>query len=214
MIGFMIGGKHTFKDWGLKCKEYKITFPKKQKNLFQVPGRNGKVDMSLPEQREAYEHRTIEIYCDAPDRSYEEWTNLVSDIANYVQDEYLSIIPDFDKDWYYRGWVTISPSKDWKVSSDIVFVIDAEPYKLRQNVTKVTIASDYDGVTAVLSNAKKKVTPKLTTDQEVIIDIGDKSINYAAGTYSDAGFTLSAGETEIVVTGVANVTIEYQEAKL
>lgn len=214
MIGFMIGGKHTFEDWGLKCKGYKITLPERQKNLFQVPGRNGKIDMSLPEQREAYKHRKIEIYCDAPDRNYEEWVNLVSDIANYVQDEYLSITPDFDKDWYYRGWVTISPSKNWKEGSDIVFVIDAEPYKLKQDVTVITIVGNDAGVTAVLSNAKKKVTPKLTTDQEITIDIGDSHLAYAAGTYSDAGFTLSAGETEIVVTGEANVTIEYQEAKL
>lgn len=214
MIGFMIGNKHTYKDWGLRCYDYKITLPKRQKNLFQVPGRNGKIDMSLPEQGEAYEHRKIEIYCDAPDRSYEEWMSLVSDIANYVQDEYLSVASDFDDGWYYRGWVTISPSKNWKVGSDIVFTIDAEPYKLKKDVTSVTIVGKSTGVTAILNNAKRKVIPKLTTDAGVTIDIGGKSIAYAAGTYSDAGFTLYAGETEIVVTGKANVTIEYQEAKL
>ena len=214
MIGFMIGEKHTYKDWGLKCKDYKISLPKRQKNLFQVPGRNGKIDMSLPEQSEAYEHRKIEIYCDAPDRNYEEWTNLVSDIANYVQDEYLSITPDFDEDWHYRGWVTISPSKNWKEGSDITFTIDAEPYKLKQNETVVTIAGTEAGVTKILSNAKKKVTPELTIDQEVAIDIGGSRISYAAGTHSDARFTLSAGETKITVIGKANVTIKYQEAKL
>lgn len=214
MIGFMIGGKHTYKDWGLRCKDYKITLPKRQKNLFQVPGRNGKIDMSLPEQSEAYEHRKIEIYCDAPDRNYEQWTNLVSDIANYVQDEYLSITPDFDEDWFYRGWVTISPSKNWKEGSDIVFTIDAEPYKLKQNETVVAIAGTDAGVIKVLSNAKRKVAPKLTTDAEVTVEIGDSSITYAAGTYSDKRFTLSAGETVIIVKGKANVTIEYQEAKL
>lgn len=214
MIGFMIGGKHTYKDWGLRCYDYKITLPERQKNLYQVPGRNGKIDMSLPAQSEAYEHRKIEIYCDAPDKNYEEWVSLVSDIANYVQDEYLSITPDFDKDWYYRGWVTISPSKDWKVGSDIVFTIDAEPYKLKQNETVVVIAGTGAGVMTALSNAKRKVAPKLTTDAEVTIDIGGNSKTYAAGIHPNAGFTLSAGVTEIVVTGEANVTIEYQEAKL
>ena len=213
--GFLIGNKHTYNDWGLRCYDYKITLPKKQKNLLQIPGRNGKVDTSWEEQSGAYEHRTIKIYCDAPDRNYASWANLVSDIANNVQDEYLSITPDFDSRYYYRGWVTIEPSKDFKVGSDIIFEVDAEPFKLKKDPT--TIVRNVSGSdTLILHNDKKIVQPKIITDEaDVMITIGENQYTYkTAGAYARAGFYLPAGDTEVTITGTATVTIEYQEGKL
>lgn len=214
-VGFKIGDKHTFRDWGLRCYDYKITFPERQKNLLQVPGRNGKIDVSLPQQREAYGHRTIEIYCDAPDRNYEEWTKLCSDIANYVQDEFMPVTADFDSGYYYRGWVTMNPSKEWKEGSDIVFTVDAEPYKCKQKITTVKVVGNTSGVRTILSNEKRKVNPKITTDAAVSIFVSGNTHNFnQSGTYERAGFELPAGDTPIIVTGKANVIIEYQEAKL
>lgn len=211
--GFEIGEKHTYRDWGLRCYDYKITLPESQKQLEQIPGRNGKIDVALPQQREAYGHRKIEIYCDAPDRSYEEWMMLVSDIANYVQDEYLTITPDFDPDYYYRGWVSISVSKEFKEGSDIIFTVDTEPYKLKQSVTEVSVS--VEGETSItLSNEKKKVNPKIITDADMQIIIGDNLYAYNAGTYAKAGFLLSAGETELTLIGTGNISFEYREGKL
>lgn len=213
-VGFMIGDKHTYKNWGLRCYDYKITLPKSQKDLLQVPGRNGKIDTAWPQQREAYEHRQIKIYCDAPDRDYASWVNLVSDIANYVQDEYLHITPDFDSDHYYRGWVTIEPSKDFKVGSDIIFTIDTEPYKLKKDVTVENVSVTGEA-TIVLDNEKRRVEPKIITDAPITIAIGADSYAFKnAGTYIKAGFYLLAGKTELIIEGTANVIIEYQEAKL
>lgn len=213
--GFLIGNKHTYDDWGLRCYDYKITLPKKQKNLLQIPGRNGKVDVNWEEQSESYEHRTIKIYCDAPDKNYTAWTNLVSDIANYVQDEYLQVIPDFDSNYYYRGWVTIEPSKDFKVGSDIVFTIDAEPFKLKKNPTTI-VRNVSESDTVILHNDKKIVQPQITTDAaDVTITVAGNQYSYStAGTYARAGFYLPEGDTEITITGTATVTIEYQEGKL
>ena len=213
--GFRIGDKHTYEDWGLKCYDYKITFPESQKSLLQIPGRNGKINVAQSAQKEAYEHRQIKIYCDAPDRDYESWTNLVSDIANYVQDEYLSIIPDFDPEYYYRGWVSIEPSKDFKVGSDIIFTVDAEPFKLKKDITEAFVAVSGE-TTVVLSNAKKVVQPEIVTDSEnMLITVGENTFSYtAAGTYAKAGFFLFSGETELKISGDGGMVIRYQEAKL
>lgn len=212
--GFTIGGKHTYRDWGLRCYDYKITFPESQKSLIQIPGRNGKIDVALPQQREAYGHRTISIYCDAPDRNYKEWVQIISDIANHVQDEYLPVIPDFDENYYYRGWIKLEVSKDFKEGSDIVFSIDAEPYKLRSEVT--IVEADVDGeTTVVLNNDKLKVNPKLTTDADIKIVIGgNNETEYKKGVYAKAGFILPSGSTTLTLNGAAHVKFEYQEGRL
>lgn len=214
MTGFKIGEKHTYTDWGLRCYDYKITVPEKQKNLIQVPGRNGKIDVSLPEQRQAYGHRKIEIYCDAPDRNYEQWTALTSKIANYLQDEYLSVTPDFDSAYHYTGWATVAVSKDWKEGSDIIFTVDAEPFKLKNVPTTKQVIATAEGTQATLVNSKKKVNPKIITTGAVTIEIGDNSYAYNAGTYARAGFYLPQGSTDITVTGDATVTFEYTEGKI
>lgn len=211
--GFMIGEKHTYNDWGLRCYDYKITFPEAQKNLIQVPGRNGKIDLSLPEQREAYDHRKIEIYCDAPDRNYEQWMLLASDIANYVQDEYLKITPDFDADYYYQGWVGMAVSKEFKEGSDIVFTVDAEPFKYKKVITSMQINVSGESQ-IVLSNSKLKVNPRLISNGDVRLIIGDNSYSYTEGTYARAGFILPEGKTQVTLKGTASVTIEYREGKL
>lgn len=213
MIGIKIGDKHTYRDWNLKCLAFNITVPKRQKNLLQIPGRNGKVDVSLPEKREAYESRTIKIVCDSLDKDFAEWSNLVSDIVNYVQDERLRIIPDFDSDYYYEGWVTVEPSKDYMVSSRIVFNIDADPYKMKNDLTVVEVSVDGSN-TVVLFNEKRKVVPKIITDAEVMVRIGETfQKSYSAGEH-ELGRTLSSGETQLQLEGTANVRIEYREGKL
>lgn len=215
-VGFKIGNKHTYTDWGLRCLDYQISFPKSQKSLLQVPGRNGKINIAWEDQKEAYEHREIKIVCDAPDKSYTEWTNIVSEIANYAQDEYLTITPDFDQGFYYIGWVSIAPSKDFKVGSEIVFNIDAEPYKLKASLT--TVSLEVSGETTVtLSNAKKKVQPEISTDANMTIIIDDNEYSCSAGesgVYVKANFFLPAGSTVATIEGTGNMTIRYQEAKL
>lgn len=211
-VGFMIGGKHTVKDWGLKCLAYEITFPNRQKDLQQVPGRNGKMDFALAEQAEAFENRQIKIICDALDRSFNEWSQLISEIANHAHDTYLTIIPDFDSEWYYQGWVKVAPSKNYMVSSKIVFTIDADPYKMKRETTVVEIAADEE-TEKVLHNEKLVVEPKITSDEGIIIDVDTNSYAYGAGT-SSAGFYLPAGDTTVTIKGPANVTIEYREGSL
>lgn len=212
-IGFNIGGKHTLKDWGLKCLAYEITFPDKQKELTSIPGKNGKVDLSLPQQREAFEHRQIKIRCDAMDKSFSEWSSLISDIANHVQDEFLQITPDFDNEWYYEGWVKFTPSKNYMVSSQMNFTVDAYPYKLKRGLTSISrqVAGSLD---VTLFNTKKKTEPIITTDSNIVIHIGSDDYTFKAGTTTRAGFLLPAGETAISIEGTGNVTIEYQEGSL
>lgn len=209
-IGFNIGGKHTRKDWGLKCLAYEITFPEKQKELLQVPARNGKVDIALPQQSEAYGHRSIKIKCDALDRSFSEWSNLVSDIANHAQDEFLQIIPDFDDKWYYEGWVKVTPSKNYMVSSQILFTVDAYPYKRRTRSYEINVTEQAE---VALSNRKLATYPVVTTDASIVITAMGNSYRLSAGTH-EIKLELPVGDTDVTIEGTANVVIEYQEASL
>ena len=209
-IGFNIGGKHTIRDWGLKCLGYEITFPEKQKELEQVPGRNGKIDTAVSQQSEAYGHRQIKIKCDVLDKSFEEWSDLISDIANHVQDEFLQIVPDFDSKWYYEGWVKVTPSKNYMVSSQVLFTVDAYPYKQRTRIIEVDVV---DQTEVVLSNRKKASKPTITTDASVTVYVDGNTLYFSEGT-SEMEMDLPIGETTITIEGTGNVVIEYQEASL
>ena len=185
--------------------------PTRQRNLVQVPGRNGKLDMALPEQSDSWSHRAITISCDAPDRNFESWNTLISEIANAVQDGYLPVVPDFDLEHYYKGYVKMAPSKDYREGSDIVFTIDAEPFRYKKNVTKVNVASTAAGKDVILSNEKKHVNPKLVTSAQITVTIGDWVKVFAAGTYPRMGYIIPAGDTTVNVKGASNVLFEYQE---
>ena len=214
MVGITIGNKHTYRDWGLKLLSFSVSLPERQKNLLQIPGRNGLVDASLPEQREAYKAREMKFVCDSLDKDYAEWSNLLSDIANYVQDERLPIVPDFDKDYFYEGWVSLEPAKSNKLTSKLTFKVKVDPHKMKKEITVVeTIVNGATEI--VLHNEKMKVSPTLITDNEVTIRIGDTfQKTYAAGEYAYPGFILGKGDTILEIVGNGIVRFEYREGKL
>lgn len=214
MVGITIGNKHTYRDWGLRLKGFSVSLPERQKNLLQIPGRNGLIDVSLPEQRMAYTERKLNFTCDSLDRDFAEWSNLVSEIANYVQDERVPIIPDFDKNYFYEGWVTLKPAKGNKVTSELIFEAKVDPFKLKKEMT--VVEKNINGVTEiVLHNEKMEVSPILVTDNEVTIKIGDTfKRTFAAGEYTYPGFVLRKGDTILEIEGTGNIRFEYREGKL
>lgn len=213
-VGFLIGGKHTWRDWGLKCFSYKITAPVKQKNLIQVPGRNGKIDAARKIIGNAYEHRNITMQFDAPDTDYESWAALCTELENYMQDEVMELVPDFDSDYYYKGWVSVVCEKEFKEGSEITISVDAEPFKYKRDLT--VFNESVSGTKEIdLPNGKGPVNPRITSSGNLTVQIGDAKYAYAKGVYDKAGFIISPGGVKVSLIGDGvDVKIEYREGML
>ena len=68
--------------------------------------------------------------------------------------------------------------------------------------------------TVTLTNGAMPVVPEITTTAQVTLAWGTNSVTLSAGTYRVAGLELEEGETELTITGSANVTIKYRQGRL
>ena len=125
--------KHTFKDWGLKWYGVDISTPTPQTYYIQVPGMNGKLDLSEALTGDIqYDNRSIKLIFET-DGNYFNWLSISSKIYNFLHGRIAKLTLDIDPGFYYQGRVTLSSTKEDFVLGELVLTADVEPYKLDAN---------------------------------------------------------------------------------
>jgi hypothetical protein len=129
--GVTFGTKHTYKDWGLIPKSRPVISPPTPKTLYvDIPGANGLLDLTQALSDDVkYENRTIAFEFNVLD-ARNRWSNIYSDILDYLQGQSMKIILDEDPTYYYMGRVQVNEWKSDKRTSTIVIEANVEPYKL------------------------------------------------------------------------------------
>lgn len=131
IYGVTFGTKHTFKDWGLIPKSRPVISPPVPKTLYvDIPGADGLLDLTQALTRDVkYENRTITFEFNVLD-ARNRWSNIYSDILDYLQGQSMKIILDEDPTYYYIGRVQVNEWKSDKNTSIIAIEANVEPYKL------------------------------------------------------------------------------------
>lgn len=213
MTGLKIGGKHTFEDFNLKMLSWSISLPDIREEKIEVPGMNGKLDLSEFFGEVLYNERKLTATFEMEEPSMENFAYRYSELCNFMHGSSVQIIPDSDPLYYYEGRIKVSYSKKNALFYVITLEATVNPYKLRLEDTVVTKTVE-DSLAVTLRNERKSVVPTIVADTEFRLEFNGMSVSHSAGEYQIADFVLPAGESTITCYGIGNILFRYREGSL
>ena len=171
MKGVQFGNKHTYDDWDLVLTNKSLGLPVPKTSSVEVEGADGSIDTSEVLSGEIkFNNRKLEFEFTMT-TDYEEYNELITEIANHLHGRKLKITLDEDDDYYYLGRCQINEWSSDKRVGKIVISCDCEPYKY--SVRPTTITAKINGTTYVKVVGKRMtVTPiiEVSNDMEIIVD--------------------------------------------
>lgn len=213
MKGITFGTKHSYTDLSLVLNSKQIETPKPKTEKVNVPGADGELDFTEYFGGVKYENRTLKFvftYVGATSN----FPAKFSEIENEIHGKKLNIVLDDDSNFHYVGRVTVDDWKDGKRYAVVTISADCEPYKYKNTETVVTKSITTSG-TVSLTNLKKPVVPKISTNAAITVSWLGGSASLAAGNDQlIPELILGEGITTLTITGTANVTFKYTEGGL
>ena len=213
MQGVTLGGMHSLHDMGLLLKSYPVITPPSPKTHFaQVLGADGALDLSkVLTGHMQYNRRTItmEFSITAP---REEWPEKHSEIMDMLHGEEMEIVLDDDPEYFYTGLLAVEGYDPQKVTSGVKITADVEPYKMRAEKTRLTIAVGGTH-TMQITGSKMPTIPSITASSAMAMTFGGVSYPLAAGENSFPDVVIRKGINAFTFEGNGTVTLEYREGR-
>ena len=228
---------HTYDDWNLYIVNTDcIGNPEQYTNYVEVPGRNGRLDMSeVLTGRPVYLGRKLKIEL-ASARPKTMWDATVSYFRNHINGRVCRITFDNDMSYFWRGRVHIDDFSSAMALGKFTVNVDAEPYKysIHQSTDPwlwnpfnfETDIITYQGAWTIVGS-KTVTIPKgnmPTSPTFVVSNLTGDSIAMAVGGKT---YTLGVGsnkfpsvlvngdsDVELAFTGTATVQIVYRNGGL
>ena len=211
MKGVTFGSYHSYSDLGMILSSKTIGSPSVKTSFIDVPGSDGKLDYTEYFGESKYNNRTLsfEFILIGSDQ-----ISRYADIQNKLHGKKMNITLDEDTGFYYEGRLDVGDFSYDRGIGKIKLTADCSPWKYKSQETTVTGTIVASG-TVTLSNLRKSVVPKVTTDAAVTLAWTGASASLSAG--SDQvipELVLPTGETVLTVTGSAQISFTYREASL
>lgn len=200
-----------FSQFNAVLNEKEIKMPSIKKQIINVPGRDGEIDLSEFTGRLCYENRDIKMKFTLLNKK--NIMQQASDIFDALHSRRVKIIFSDDSDYYYVGRLSVETFKLDRNLGVITISADCEPWKYKKTVTKKVF--DVAGTkTVTCENLNRAIMPLITTTAPVQIEMNSISVNISAGARYYDGIVFRKGNNQLKLTGTAKVTFEYQEARL
>ena len=213
MNGITFGTYHSYTDLELILSSKIIGAPSVKTETVEVPGADGVLDFTEFFGEPKYNNRTLTFEF----TSIKSWSSQLaqdSTIKNALHGKKMKIILDDDSNYYFYGRVSVGDWTSEKNVGKLTITCDCEPWRYRKNETTVT-QSITDSGTVTLSNLRRSVVPRISTDAAITIAWTGGSASLAAGDNQlIAALVISQGNTTLTITGTATVTFKYQEGGL
>ena len=173
----IIEGKNTWEEWGLiPTSRPLIAPPAPNKNLIEVPGRNGALDMStILTGYMTYKNRTgtwdfvvdnkmISVY--PRDNKYQyDWQTIYLRVMSYLHGKTMKCVLEDDKEWYYEGMFNVNAWKSDKMYSTISIDYDLHPFKYSiQYMSEPWLWDPFNFETGVITIGHISVRPSETVE--------------------------------------------------
>lgn len=212
MKGITFGGLHSYRDLKLLLNKPEIGAPPVKKKELEIEGADGSIDLTDFFGRPTFGNVTHKFtFSSMIPRS--EHLTLFTQIKNALHGQKLRIVLDDDPGFYYVGRCDVSPYTNEKGVAIISIECECEPYKYK--LAKTVVSRAVNGTdTIVLTNARKRAVPEITTTAAMTIAFGDGTWTTNAGTYTIPELELAEGDNHVTVAGVGNITFTWQEASL
>lgn len=208
MKGILFDDIHSYFDLNLIVAPFQIPPALPKTNTVDIKGANGSIDLTAALGEVFYKNRSASFtFSVLPEDDFEEKK---TEVANLLNGRQCKITLDKDPDYYYIGRCSVNGYKADKMLRQITVNADLQPYKLKQNVTVVTVESG----THSLQNSRLAVVPTITTTAETILTFDGVEYELSAGTHKILEICLVQGFNQVTVETDGTVTFEYQEGAL
>lgn len=208
--GVKFGEKHSITDWDLLMVSKSIEDAEPKTKDIDIPGSNGKLDLTEWTGEVLYNNRTLTFNFDIYD-SPSNWWTLKRQITNYLHGKKLRIILDQDKDYYYYGRCKVTDFSNETTVAHITIECYCDPFIYKNEITSKTITGTG---TLNLTNAKKRVMPTIISNSSMQFTFEEKTF-VVNGTLQSPDIILKEGDNILeVISGTGTITVTYQEAEL
>lgn len=213
MKGITFGNYHSYNNFNLVLNSKEIASPSPKIEKIEIPGADGELDFTEFFGEVKYQNRKLIFnftLLDTPSN----FLTAFSNIQNAIHGKKLHVTLDDDPNFYYVGRCAVDKWKADKNIGKITVEADCEPYKYKNAVTTVSRSITSSG-TISLTNLKKSVVPKISTNAPITIGWTGGSASLSAGNNQIIPeLVLREGTTTVTVTGTATLTFSYQEGEL
>lgn len=213
MNGVKFDDKHSIIDWDLLMVSKSIPLPEPKTISVDIPGRDGKIDLSNAFGEIKYENRTLTFDFDIFSNP-SKWWELREKIAQTLYDKKIKIILDQDSNYYYSGRCKITSFTTTFTVAHISIECDCEPFKYK--LTETSISNNLvAGETYTFSNLDKSVIPIFELSDETTVEFEGNSYSLSAGTHKVLDIIFKRGNNYIkIISGTGTMKLTYQEATL
>ena len=236
MNGVSFNEKHSYNDWGLTLKSRPIISPPSPKTIYiNVPASDGVIDLTESMTGKVkYENRNITCEFNVID-ARERWSNIYSEILDYLHGREMHVILDEDPTYQYIGRFVVNEWKSNKVTSTIVIEGSVEPYKMELFSSledwewdsfnfETGIIRDYkdikvDGeLTFEIEGRRKSVVPEFIVKSDdgtgLKVEFEDMTYDLTDGTNKVLNIIINEGMNTLNFTGNGYVSIDYMGGRL
>ena len=213
--GAMIGDEHTLHDWGAVITNSDVvSMPKPNTVLLEIPGRNGRLDLSEVLTGDiSYGNREIKLKL-AASTNREKWQETCLHIFNKYHGRAVSIVFDEDPGHYYTGRASVSDPQRLASAGQLTITVDAEPYRYETEEYEITLSSSTTAVSGNVENGRMPVSPAVTVPSGCQLYHDGKIYELKKGTQDVPGLVLHPFENEVSVTGAKSITFKFRRGYL
>lgn len=214
-LGATINDEHTLRDWGAAITNSDIiSVPEPNLTVLEVPGRNGRLDLSEALSGDVtYGNREIKLEL-ASQVSIDSWYEKCLHIFNTYHGRQVQVVFDDDPTHFYKGRATVSDPQRVRNGGTFVFTVSAEPF--RYAVSQTTKVISDVGTDNIVVSGRMPVCPTITATAACEMVVGDVTYSLVAGEQTFV-IPFSTGSTEIKINNLSSgntVTFTYREGWL
>lgn len=242
MYGVTFGEKHSYKDWGLTLKTRPVISPPSPKTIYvDIPAADGIIDLTESLAGEVkYENRKITCEFNVTD-SRKRWSDIYSDILDYLHGKKMNVIFDEDPTYYYIGRWKVNEWKSDKATSTIIIEGTVEPYKLELFSStddwewdsfnfESGIIQDFKNMVVegtlnfTVIGSRKSVIPTITVESSdgngmTYNHMGQQSqrvlnLHLNDGVTKNPTIVYKDGETWVTITGNGTISVDFRGGRL
>lgn len=236
MKGVKFGSKHSYDDWGLILKSRPVISPPSPKTVYvDIPASDGIIDLTESLTGDVkYENRSITCEFNVID-ARNRWSNVYSEILDFLHGQELKVILDEDPTFYYIGRLTVNEWNSDKRTSTITIEGNVQPYKLEKYSSledwewnpfnfENGIIRDYRDVmvdeelTFTIEGRRKRIVPifDVLSEEGNGMDVTFNGVTYhlTDGMNRVLNIVIKDGTNTLQFEGCGKVSIDYRGGRL
>ena len=216
--GISFGELHSFWDLDLILASVEIPPASPKEDYIEIPGADGSLDMTEAHGEVKYADRTGVKFTfsmnPSGDLSEDAWEEKKKEVGNRLNGWRGKITLDKDPEYFWEGRCKLDALSSSKRLRQIVVGARLAPYKLKTDVTSISVALTGNPFVIALTNSRKAVCPTITCTGDATLTVNGSDFVLSPGTHKVLDIQLHEGETPVTVSGTGTITFEYQEGDL